>query len=77
MIMKKTSVKLTKKSVKDYKKIVDTLYKELERRDKLIDELNERNNLLMKTALKAQEKARRFQDVAEKSTSSQSKSTSQ
>ncbi|MBN2422936.1 hypothetical protein JXB41_06945 [Candidatus Woesearchaeota archaeon] len=45
------------KSVNDYKRIIDVLYKELQRRDSQIDELKQENEILMKTAFKAQEKA--------------------
>ncbi len=40
----------------DKDKVIETLYKELERKDKLIERLKEENHILMKTALKNAEK---------------------
>ncbi|MFH2020399.1 MAG: hypothetical protein ABIJ34_03230 [archaeon] len=36
--------------------IIDTLYKEIERKDKVIEKLKEENMILMKTAMKATER---------------------
>jgi len=41
---------------KDKDKIIETLYTELERRDKKIKKLKEENMLLLKTALKSADK---------------------
>ena len=41
---------------KDYEKIIRSLEEELVRKQKKIDELKEQNMLLLKTALKQQEK---------------------
>jgi len=41
---------MPKKVTKD--KIIDTLYKELKRKDKIIEKLKEENSILIKTALK-------------------------
>jgi hypothetical protein len=63
-ITKKPSLK--GKNVEDYKRIIDTLYKELGRRDKKIDELKEENVVLMKTALRAQDKVKELEDILKK-----------
>lgn len=44
------------KNLADYKREVAVLYNELERRDRMIDELREKNEVLMKTALRAEAK---------------------
>lgn len=43
--------------------IIETLYSELERKDKLISKLKEDNMLLMKTALKASERLKKAEDA--------------
>ena len=48
---------------KSSKEIIETLYDELERRDKQIDRLKEENMLLMKTAVKAEERVRKLEAV--------------
>ncbi|MEM3374591.1 MAG: hypothetical protein QXE31_05215 [Candidatus Woesearchaeota archaeon] len=40
---------------KNKDKIIETLYKELERKDKIIEKLKEENYVLMRTALKREE----------------------
>jgi hypothetical protein len=50
---------MTKKS-KD--KIIETLYEELEKKDKIIDKLKQENIVLMKTALKSSERLKKFED---------------
>ncbi|MBN1502788.1 hypothetical protein JW930_04535 [Candidatus Woesearchaeota archaeon] len=65
---------------KSPKIIIETLYKELERKDKRIDELEERNAVLIRTALKAEERVIEWQDLVKKykgSISSQNKNISQ
>lgn len=39
---------------------------QLERKDKVIDELKKENNLLMKTAMKQREKAQEWEEVAKR-----------
>ena len=58
------------------KKVIDTLYEELKRKDKLIEKLKEDNFILVKTALKASEKQIKAERM-KKSTYPQSKKTSQ
>jgi hypothetical protein len=53
--------KKTKKKI-DKDKVIETLYAELERKDKLIEKLKEENLLLMKTALKAAEKQKKAEE---------------
>jgi hypothetical protein len=51
---------MTKKKSDKKDKVIETLYSELERKDKLIEKLREENNVLMKTALKnAEEKLKK------------------
>ena len=48
-------------------KIIETLYSEIQRKDKIIDKLQEENSLLMKTALKAAERQRIAEERLRKS----------
>lgn len=48
------------------KEIIETLYNEIERKDKEIDRLREENKLLMKTALKAEERAKQTEEILNK-----------
>jgi hypothetical protein len=48
--LKKTSIG------EDKDKIIETLYSELNRRDKMIDKLREENTILMRTAMRREEK---------------------
>jgi len=41
---------------KSQSEIIDILYKEIERKDKIIEKLREENNILLKTALRNAEK---------------------
>ena len=43
-------------------KIIETLYEELEKKDKIIDKLKQENLVLMKTALKASERLKRVEE---------------
>jgi hypothetical protein len=45
--------------------IIKDLYKEIERKDKQIDRLKEENSVLMKTALRAEERLRSLQDLVD------------
>ena len=56
-----------KKSKTDNKeKIIETLYAELERKEKIIEKLKEENLVLMKTALKATEKQKQAEEMIKK-----------
>ncbi len=50
----------------DYKRIVEILYEEIARKDKQIDSLKEENEIIMKTAVKAQEKNMKLLETIEK-----------
>jgi hypothetical protein len=51
---------MTKKKTDKKDRIIETLYSELERKDKLIEKLKEENKVLVKTALKnAEEKLKK------------------
>ena len=41
---------------------IETLYKEIERKDKLIEKLKEENSILMKTALKSEERVKELEE---------------
>jgi hypothetical protein len=56
--------KLIKKQSKD--QVIETLYEELERRDKQIQKLKEENLILVKTALKAAEKQKEAEEMINK-----------
>ena len=60
-LTKKPSLK--GKNIEDYKRIIDTLYDELKRRDTRIDELKDENNVLVKTVIRAEN---RVKDLEEK-----------
>lgn len=51
---------------KDHEKIIKDLEDELIRKQKLIDELKEQNKILLKTALKGQEKLSKKKELFEK-----------
>lgn len=52
--------KKAKKQDKD--KVIETLYAELERKDKQIEKLKEENHILIKTALKNSERLKEIED---------------
>ena len=54
------------KEEKNKDKIIETLYAELERRDKLIDKLKEENMLLLKTSLKSSERLKELEEKLRK-----------
>jgi hypothetical protein len=45
-----------KPTLNEYKRIVDILYKELERKDKIIEDLKEQNDVLFRTNIRTNEK---------------------
>lgn len=54
------------KTVEDYKRIIEVLYAEIERKDRKIDELQHTNDVLMKTAIKAEDKVKNWEDQFER-----------
>jgi hypothetical protein len=51
------------KTIEDYKRIIDILYKELKRKDEFIDELKKEKEILMKTAFRAEKKVQEIQEL--------------
>ncbi len=43
-------------------KVIETLYEELERKDKLIEKLREENKIILKTALKTSERLKQIEE---------------
>lgn len=41
---------------------METLYKEIERKDRLIEKLKEENNIIMKAALKTEERVKELEE---------------
>ena len=58
--------KTKKKKKVDKDKAIKTLYSELERLNKLLEQLKEEKTILMKTALKAAERQRKAEDLLKK-----------
>ena len=54
-----------KKTGKDYRKIIDTLYKELKRRDDIIDQLKEEKEILFNASLRSSERLSDFKRIKE------------
>ncbi|MBT3464184.1 hypothetical protein HOD20_01070 [archaeon] len=54
-----------KKFDKNYKKIIDTLYKELKRRDDIIDQLRMEKEILFKASIKSNERLSDIQKIKE------------
>ncbi|MBD3203538.1 hypothetical protein GF327_04540 [Candidatus Woesearchaeota archaeon] len=63
----KKKPRLKGKSVKEYRHIIDVLYTELKRKDKLIDELKNENRILMNTAFRAQKKVKETEEMLKNS----------
>jgi len=58
--------KTKKKKKVDKDKAIRTLYAELERLNKLLEQLKEEKTILMKTALKAAERQRKAEELLKK-----------